>query len=195
MSSVDLDALAHFYHNRTYAITGKNKWITGILFAVATAQLGLGVYMLVSNTMKPSEYFHPIRSSFGTKGTFPVTEISKIPLDSYHVCLALPEKTSMILQFSLSIFFGEQLVTFSDLLELNRLSVPLDALVFVCVIVQIRLIGPTRWGMTGSSILDTVARDTQIYFVLISTSHFLIVVIFVAARVGPFAQLLEFNTC
>jgi len=151
--------------------------------------------MLVSNTMKPSQYFHPIRSSFRTKGTFPVTEISKIPLDSFHVCLALPDKASIIPQFSLSIFFGEQPAILSYLLELNHLSVPLDAVVFVFVIVQTRLTAPMRRGVKGSSILDTVARDTQIYFVLISTSHFLIVIIFVAARVGFFAPFPELNAC
>jgi len=162
---------------------------------VAIAQFGVGVYMLVSNTMKPSRYFHPVRSSFETKGTFPVTEISKIPLDSYHVCLALPGKASIIPQISLAIFFGEQPAALSNLLKLNHLSVSLDALIFFCVIVQTRLVGPTRWGMKGPSILDKVARDTQRYFILISTSHLLIVIIFFAARVGPFAQLPEFSAC
>jgi len=49
--------------------------------------------------------------------------------------------------------------------------------------------------MNGSRILDTVTRDAEIYFVVISTSHFLIVVMFIAARVRFSEPVFELDAC
>lgn len=49
--------------------------------------------------------------------------------------------------------------------------------------------------MGGSRILDTVTRDAEIYFIVISTSHLLIVVIFIAARVRFSGLVFELDAC
>ena len=47
--------------------------------------------------------------------------------------------------------------------------------------------------MNGSSILDTVTRDAEIYFVVITTSHFLAVVMYITARVRFSMPVFEFD--
>jgi len=49
--------------------------------------------------------------------------------------------------------------------------------------------------MNVPNLLDTVTRDAEIYFAMLSTSHLVIVVTFAAARVGFFILVFEFNTC
>lgn len=41
------------YHIRAYAITGKNKWIAGILYGIFTLQLGVAIYMIIWSSMGP----------------------------------------------------------------------------------------------------------------------------------------------
>ena len=45
------------------------------------------------------------------------------------------------------------------------------------------------------NILDTVNRDAEVYFVAITTTHFLIVAMYAGARVGFTATVSEFNAC
>ena len=59
---------AHPYHTRAYAITGKNKWIAGILYSIFTLQIGVAIYMIFWSSTGPSECFHSItRMSSSTK--------------------------------------------------------------------------------------------------------------------------------
>ena len=46
--------------DRTYAVTGKKKWIAGILYTISTLQFGVGVYMFVWAARNPGEHFRPI---------------------------------------------------------------------------------------------------------------------------------------
>jgi len=46
-----------------------------------------------------------------------------------------------------------------------------------------------------SSVLDTVSLDAEIYFVVITMSHLLIVIMYGTTRVGFFAPSLEFYVC
>lgn len=80
-------------------------------------------------------------------------------------------------------------------LESNNLPVPSDVLVFVFIVVQKRLITSTHQGLNVPNILNTVTRDAEVYFAMISTSHLLIVVMFSVARVGFVVPVFEFNTC
>ena len=48
-------------------------------------------------------------------------------------------------------------------------------------------------GVNTSSILDSVGKDAGIYFAVMASSHFVVVVLFAAARVRSLAQMLEFN--
>lgn len=79
--------------------------------------------------------------------------------------------------------------------ESNHLSVPSDVLVFVFALIQTQLIASVRQGTGASDILDTVTRDAVLYFILISTSHFLILIMLAVARVRFFVPVLEFDTC
>lgn len=118
-----------------------------------------------------------------------------IPLDSFHLCLTGTGRFWIIAQISLSFAFGKLFVVPPNppTLELNHLSAPLDIAVFVLVIVQTRLIKLTHPGVP--SILEAVSRDARVYFVVISSSHFVVVVMYSVARVGFFPQVVEFNMC
>lgn len=50
-------------------------------------------------------------------------------------------------------------------------------------------------GMTGPDIISNLSRDTELYFGVIATSHFVIVIMFGVARVGFLASVFEFNAC
>ncbi|KAF9647299.1 hypothetical protein BDM02DRAFT_2718881 [Thelephora ganbajun] len=131
---------------RTYAITRKNKWVTGFLYTIFTAQISVGIYMTIWSALNPA------------------AETPKIPLDVYHLCLTNSKQSLTILQMSLSFFF--------------------DIVVFVLVVVETQLIRSRHRAISGPNILDTVSRDAEIYFAVISTSHFLIVIMFAVARPG-----------
>lgn len=60
-------------------------------------------------------------------------------------------------------------------------------MVFVFVIAQMRFIKSTCHGVNVSTLLTRVNRDTEIYFVAISSSHLLNVIMISVARVGFFA--------
>ena len=83
----------------------------------------------------------------------------------------------------------------SPFLELNHLSVHLDAFVLAFVLVQAQLIASAHKWMNVANVLDTVTKDTARYFVLMLMSHLLIVIMFAVARVGFFAPALGFNAC
>lgn len=121
-----------------------------------------------------------------------------IPLDSYHLCLPHGDNPLTIAQVTLALVFGKRFIVLSDppFLELNHLPVPLDVAVFLLVVIQMQAIRSVYRGrMIGPDILDTLNRDAEIYFAVISTSHFLIVLMCFLARVGFFSPALEFNTC
>ena len=77
---------------------------------------------------------------------------------------------------------------------MNHPSVHLDIAVFVLVTVQTQLVKSLHCGVGVPSILDTISRDAGIYFAVIASSHFLVVVLYSAARVRPFAKMFE-NAC
>lgn len=75
------------------------------------------------------------------------------------------------------------------LLELTRPHVPSDIAVFVLVLVQVHLIKSRYRGMGGPKILDTISRDAEIYFAVITTSHILSVIMHFAVMVRFFAPM------
>jgi len=84
-----ITAFAHvFLAQRTYAITLKNKWITGILYAVATAEFGSGVYIFIHGALKPFQ-----------------APIPTIPLELYHVCLGQNGRAWVIIHISIAFGF------------------------------------------------------------------------------------------
>ena len=56
---------------------------------------------------------------------------------------------------------------------------------------QILLVRPLYRGVNVPSILDVVGRDAAIYFAIIASSHFMVVVLFAVARVRSFVRVLE----
>ena len=63
------------------------------------------------------------------------------------------------------------------------------------VIVQTKIIKSRNRGMNVSTILSTVTREAEIYFAVIASSHFLVLVMYPTKRVGFFSSVLEFNAC
>lgn len=86
---------------------------------------------------------------------------------------------------SLSLAFGRRLAALHNLspLSLTYPTAPTDIIVFVLVVVQARRIRSGYGGMNGSTILDKISRDATIYFAVIATSHLIIIVLPLAARV------------
>jgi len=78
---------------------------------------------------------------------------------------------------------------------MTHLAVPTDIAVFTLVAVQTKIMKSMHRGMNGLSILDTINRDTGIYFALIATSHFVIVIMYIVARVRFFVPVSEFDAC
>ena len=72
---------------------------------------------------------------------------------------------------------------------------PTDIAVFTLVAVQTQIMKSMHRGMNGSSILDTINRDTGTYFALIATSHFVIVIMYTVTRVRSFVLVSEFDGC
>ena len=117
-----------------------------------------------------------------------------IPLESYRFCLTSAENVSIIVQISLSLAFGKHFVIhLSPFLELICPPLPLDIAVFAFVIAQARLIKSMHPGVNVPAILKTLSRDAEIYFVVISSSHTSTVIMYPTARVGFFAQMLDFT--
>lgn len=54
----------HSNDHRTYAITRKNKWVAGILYAFATVLFVLGVYSTVHAAVDPGRYPNPSTQVF-----------------------------------------------------------------------------------------------------------------------------------
>jgi len=65
----------------------------------------------------------------------------------------------------------------------------------VLVIVQAQIIKLRNRGMKVSGVLDTVTRDAEIYFAVISSSHLLVIIMYSTTRVGFFSLVFEFNEC
>ena len=130
--------------------------------------------------------------------TLPSGAVPVIPLPLFQKCIIDIEQFWTFVQSSLFLAFGNRSTTVIDpppFLEFNHLSVSLDITVFVLVVIQILLFKPLHRGVDVPSILDVVGRDSAIYFVVIASSHFVVVVLFAVARVRSVAQVLEFNPC
>lgn len=54
----DLNKLTHLYHHRTYAITWKNKWAAGIMYAVVAIQFGIGLYVSIYIAENKGQYLY-----------------------------------------------------------------------------------------------------------------------------------------
>ena len=50
-------------------------------------------------------------------------------------------------------------------------------------------------GVGRSSFLNAISKDAMLYFALITTSHFLIVVAYVSSKVGPFVLASASDVC
>ena len=57
---IGLNTFTHSNHDRTYAITRKNKWIAGFLYAYATVQFVIGVYVIVHAAIDQGQQFQAI---------------------------------------------------------------------------------------------------------------------------------------
>ena len=114
-------------------------------------------------------------------------EIPVIPLHLYQMCFANVPRKWTITQISCLFAFGKHSIILSTpFFELNHPPVHLDIAVFTLVIIQMQYMRVTHRGVNISSILNVVSRDAGIYFSIIASSHFLVVVLYSVARVGFF---------
>ena len=108
--------LAHLDYIRAYAVTGKKKWIAGVLYSIFTVQLGIAIYLVVWSIGSPGQYFHSIaRISLSTKRYIPVFRFPPIPFDAYRACLVVPAKHWILFMIFTSLTFGNHLLTFTRL--------------------------------------------------------------------------------
>lgn len=116
---IDWNVFTHPYHYRTYAITMKNKWIAGFLYALATVELGLGVYFFTKEATNPGRYFHLIVHYVNIRVqelNFPKISSSAatttIPLGLYKLCSSNSNRRRgwVIAQTTLYLVFGEKFV-------------------------------------------------------------------------------------
>jgi len=183
-----------FLSLRTYAITEKSKWVAGFLYTIVIAELGVGLYMFIYAAAHPGQYSHPHQTwSLVSERNFKV-ESPTIPLDSFRLCFVPIASYLTILQISLSLGFGEHIVTLPRSRPGTELPIcSVDVAIFVLVIAQTQNIRSRSPGMHVSSILNTVSRDAEIYFAVIASSHLMAVVMYSAARVGLFPPVLASN--
>ena len=120
-----------------------------------------------------------------------------IPLPLYQMCFAnVPKKWTMT-QIAFLFAFGEHSITRSNppYLELNHPPVRLDIAVFALVMVQMQYMKAIHRGVNVPNIFDAVSRDAGIYFGIIASSHFLVLVLYSVARVGFFSRALGPDVC
>ena len=155
--------------------------------------------MLIRAAESPSQYLYAIKHTLEfLKEKFPTGIMSAIPLDAYHLCLPQVERAWTLVQVSLSLGFGKHIVTLPNsvyFLELSLLFILVDVGVLVLVVVQAQIIKLRNRGMKVSGVLNTVTRDAEIYFAVISSSHLLVIIMYSTTRVGFFSLLFEFNAC
>jgi hypothetical protein len=154
--------------------------------------------MTVWSATGTGEYFHrtPCVCS-GTNGRVLVTQFPAIPLDVYQLCLTRTARFLTVLQISISLFFGKFFLILPHLSTPRTEPLirppPSDIAVFALVIIQAHLIRSRYQGIGGPNVLDRVSKDAGIYFGVIATSHFVIVIMFAAARVRFLTQPHELN--
>lgn len=76
---------------------------------------------------------------------------------------------------------------------MSLLFIPIDVGVLVLIIVQAQIIKSRNRRMKVSSVLNTVTRDAEIYFAVISSSHLTVIIMYSTTKVG--FSVLEFNAC
>ena len=113
---------------------------------------------------------------------FVAVRLPPIPLEVYQMCLFRIPRFGSLLYTSFSLAFGEQCsYAGMNFCELNWL--PIDLAVFVIILLRTRVSRSQRGDSNIPNILNTVTRDAAIYFSVIFTSHFLLVLMLMFVRV------------
>jgi len=132
------------------------------------------------------------------KEAFSKVAIPPIPLDAFHLCFVRAESFLTTTQISLSLAFGKHVAVLSSrslcFFGPNSPSGPIDVVILVIVVARTQIIKSENHGIDISSIINKISQDTEIYFVVISCSHFVAVVMSSVARVGFASPMLELNT-
>jgi len=82
------------------------------MYAAAAIQFGIGFYMSIYVAENKGQYLYAIKHAPEIlKENFSAAEMSTIPLEAYHMCFLRVEKTWVIIQISLSLVFGKDIVT------------------------------------------------------------------------------------
>jgi len=130
-----------------------------------------------------------ILSDSGTKEKVAAPVMHTVPLVVFQVCSSDTKRFFTVIGQVLPLIFGRYFVTLlaPPLLGLTHLPIPSDVTIFVLVIVQVRLIRRGCRGVSGSTIVDVINRDAEIYFVVITTYNFVAVVMLCTVKVRFYA--------
>jgi len=113
---------------------------------------------------------------------FVAARLPSIPLDAYRMCLFQIPRFGSLLYTSFSLVFGGYTsYVGGNFCELNWVRT--DLAVFVIILVRTRASRSQRVDSNIPNILNTVTRDAAIYFSVIFTSHFLLVLTLMFVRV------------
>jgi hypothetical protein len=111
-----------------------------------------------------------------------IVQLPPIDLDAYRVCLFQIPIPGSLLYTSLSLVFGAYTSCLGgNFRELNCKFT--DLAVFLVVIARARALRMGRCNSTIPKILDAVTKDTSIYFLFIFSSHLVLFLMLMFARV------------
>lgn len=105
-----------------------------------------------------------------------------IPLDAYHLCVfSQPNRRVEVTYTSLSLFYGTSKIIIEFGAWVSRHATP-DVLAFLMVTFWARK--ARARGIHVTTILDVIAKDATYYFMVIFTSHLVLVMTLNLARVS-----------
>jgi len=167
---------------RVYAITGGNKWIAGGLYGLSILQLGVGVYLCVYSFLHPRTCF-PLLCVEDVNSVRNQSNYLRYPW--MHTGCAFfgfrGSGHSFTLHSLLHLVGSVSTWVAGNFWELNwQLT---DLVVFLIILMRTRASRSQRGDSNIPNILNTVTRDAAIYFSVIFTSHFLLVLMLWFVRV------------
>jgi hypothetical protein len=149
--------------NRIYALTRRNRIVTGFFVALTSAQVMLGMVFLASpdNSGQYSDPPH-IRAS---ADRFVAIQLPEIKIQPYYICM-----------------FASNIRLES---AYTSLSLAFDFCAFIAIVAsayKFQFLSPGE-GFRLTGVIGTVVRDSTVYFTVIFTSHLTLTMFIFFARV------------
>lgn len=166
---------------RVYAVTGKNRWIAGGLYALTILQFGVGVYLCVYSFLHPRMFF-PFAACGEHHANQLLRQCNYPRSNSMHTgCAFSGPRPSVHSSIPPSPLYSVRGISTHFGPVLNR--EPVDFVAFLVVLIRIRALKTQRCDSNTLTILDTVTKDTAMYFLVIFSSHFVLVLTLTLVRV------------